>query len=135
MKGAVLGRIRVLIADDNAIVRVDLPKLLDLEGDMEVVGVAGDGKEAVELFDRLKPDVTVMDITMPRVDGIKATRQITSENPDAKVVMLSIHDTQKYKDESLKAGARAYLIKSTLFEELTETIRRISKEEYRSASL
>lgn len=123
-----MANIRVMVADDNDIIRVDLSKLLDLEEDIEVIGVATDGIEAVDFFRRLRPDIVVMDVRMPGLSGVEATRRITSESPEAKVVILSIHDRPEYREQSRKAGARAYLLKGTLFEELTETIRRVSKE-------
>jgi CheY-like chemotaxis protein len=116
-------RIRVLLADDHAIVRQGVSGLLSGYGDIEVVGQATNGEEAVEMGKRLQPDVFVMDITMPKLDGIEATRKIKKQQPDAVVIGLSVNNLPQVAEAMKKAGAVALLNKETAVEELYATIR------------
>jgi DNA-binding NarL/FixJ family response regulator len=107
------GTARVLIADDQTLFRSGLARLLDVDNRVAVVGEAVDGLEAVKLTLALKPDVVLMDIKMPNLDGIEATRRIVSENPKIKVLMLTTFETDNYVIQALKAGASGYVLKDS----------------------
>lgn len=113
---------KVLLADDHAIIRQGLCALLEKKPDFTVVGQAEDGLKAMELVEKLKPDIVIMDISMPHLNGIDATRKITSGHSGAKVIILSMHSGQRFIEEVLKAGASAYILKECLFDELNEAI-------------
>jgi two-component system response regulator NreC len=117
--------IRVLLADDHKIVRQGLRALLEKQQDMEVVAEAENGRAAVRLAAEMAPDVVIMDVTMPDMNGVEATRQILSKSPDIKVIALSIHADALFVTEMLKSGAAGYLLKDCAFEELTRAIRTI----------
>ena len=119
--------VRVLLADDHAIVREGLRALVDRLPDMEVVGEADNGRTTVVLAEKVKPTVVIMDVTMPDLNGIDATRQLLELVPDAKVVALSIHSDKRYVSGMLRAGARGYLLKESAFEELELAIRTVVK--------
>ena len=119
--------IKVLLADDHKIVRDGLRTLLEKHADIAVLGEAEDGREALQLAGKLSPDLVVMDIAMPELNGIEATRQILSEHPGIKIVALSMHSDKRFVSEMLKAGASAYLLKDCAFEELITAIRTIMK--------
>ncbi|MCK4913776.1 MAG: response regulator transcription factor [Planctomycetes bacterium] len=119
-------KIKTLIVDDHEIVRQAIAALLESEHGIEVVGEAQDGRKAVELAGLLKPDVVVMDITMPNLNGIEATRQIVREMPDTKIVALSAHCDRRSVREMLKAGASGYVPKNSAFEELICAIRNVA---------
>ena len=114
--------IRVVIADDHAIVRMTLALLLAEEDDVEVVGQAADGAEAVERARELSPDVLIMDVNMPRMNGIEATRKIASGCPSVKVIGLSMHTTDTLAKEMLQAGAVGYVPKGTPVRDLLDAI-------------
>lgn len=118
--------IRVLLSDDHRIVREGLRSLLEKEPDLEVVGEAEDGHSTVELARKLRPQVVVMDITMPGLNGIEATRRITEEVPAVKVLALSMHVDARFVERILKVGATGYLPKDCASEELTRAIRTVS---------
>lgn len=113
---------RIVIADDEGILRQGLSALIREQPDMEVVGEAQDGWQAVALAKELKPDAVVMDISMPNLNGVDATRQILAENPNIKVVALSMHPDRHYVTEILKAGALAYVLKSYFVDELVKAL-------------
>jgi len=115
--------IRIILADDHKIVRNGLRSLIEKEGDMEVVAEAEDGRTAVQLAVQLSPQVVLMDIAMPGLNGIEATRQIIAAAPQIKVIALSMHAEKRYIMEMLKAGASGYLLKDSAFEELAGAIR------------
>jgi len=117
--------IKILIADDHAVVREGTRRLLDQEDDMEVVAEASDGDEAVLLATRYKPDVTIMDISMPRLDGIEATRQIKALYPEMVVLILSAYDDDQFVFSLLEAGAAGYLLKSIHGQELIDAVRAV----------
>lgn len=130
------GAIRVLVVDDHPMVRHALCKALGEEGDIDVVGQAGDGRQALELAQELKPDVTVMDVSMPSLNGIEATRLIHSELPQTRVIGLSMLGTRRYFSEMFRAGASGYLLKNCKFDELVMAIRCVaSGQSYLSAKL
>lgn len=114
--------IRLLLVDDQDLIRRGLNALLSTDSQLEVVGEARNGQEAVTLVAQLKPDVVLMDVRMPIVDGVSGTRQICQEFPDTKVLMLTTFDDQEYVSQALQAGASGYLLKDTPFEELTQAI-------------
>ncbi len=114
--------IKVLLADDHKITREGLRSLLEKHGDMEVIGQAEQGREAVRLAGELSPDVVIMDVSMPDLNGIEATRQIVSKSADVKVIALSMHSDSMFISEMLKSGASGYLLKDCAFEELTKAI-------------
>ncbi len=116
-------KIRVLIADDHAIVREGIRALLKLSDDIEVVGEAADGHEAIEAARRLRPDVILMDIAMPGLGGLEATLEIRRENPDAKIVVLSQYEDREYVRRFLKAGVSGYVLKKAAGSALTAAIR------------
>jgi len=116
---------RILLADDHQILRDGLRALLERESDFDVVGEAENGREAVRLVRELKPDVVVMDIAMPDLNGIEAARQITSEFPKVKVVALSMHKDRRFVKGMLEAGALGYVLKASAFEEVAEAIRKV----------
>ena len=122
-------KIQLLIVDDHPIVRSGLRSLLMAESDIEVVGEATDGKEAIEQTKTLHPDVVLMDITMPNVDGLNATRQIKSSFPEVQILILSIHRSDEYFFDLLQAGASGYILKSAKTSDLLEAIRVVSKGE------
>jgi len=115
--------IRIILADDHAIVRHGLNRSFQQEKDVEVIAQAQNGRSAVQLAKELSPTVVVMDISMPDLNGIEATRQITSESPQVKVIALSMHSSKKYVTEMFKAGASGYLLKNCDFEELADAVR------------
>jgi two-component system NarL family response regulator len=122
-------RVRVLIAEDQAIVRDGLAALLGYQPDMEVVGRAADGDEAVRLYGELRPDVTLMDLRMPRRGGVEATAAIRAADPGARVVVLTTFDGDEDVYRALEAGARGYLLKDATTEELLAAIRAVSRGE------
>ncbi len=118
--------IRILLADDHGIVRQGLRSLLEKEADMEVVGEAEDGRVALNLVRELVPDIVVMDITMPNLNGVDATHRIVRELPKVKVIALSIHSNRRFVADMLKAGASGYILKECLFDELVKAIRTVA---------
>jgi DNA-binding NarL/FixJ family response regulator len=115
----------ILLADDHVLVRQGTRELLEHENDLLVVGEAGDGEEAVELAASLHPDVVIMDIAMPKMTGIEATRKIKSVQPDTAVLILSAYDDDQYIFALLEAGAAGYLLKDVPAQELVEAIRAV----------
>jgi DNA-binding NarL/FixJ family response regulator len=126
-----LARIRVLIADDQALIRRGMAMLLDAEGDIDVVGQAADGVEAVALAQQLRPDVVLMDLNMPRKSGVLATREITAALPHTKVMVLTTFDRDDLVYDAVRAGAQAYLLKDASEEEVLETVRAVHRGESR----
>lgn len=120
---AVNGPIRVIVADDHRIVRTALVHLLNATDGFEVVGEASDGCEAIELVETLSPDVVVLDFEMPAVDGLEATRQITSHCPNVRVVGLSMHDDDWMRDWMRQAGAAACVAKDAPLDQLLNALR------------
>ncbi|GAA3830329.1 response regulator transcription factor [Sphaerisporangium flaviroseum] len=115
--------IRVLIVDDHALIRRSLELALTAEPDIEVVGEASDGQEAVEIADRLLPDVVLMDVRMPRQGGIEATKVIKASVPSARIVMLTVSDEEEDLFEAIKAGATGYLLKDVQIDEVPDAVR------------
>jgi len=120
-------RITVFLADDNQGVRDEFRDLVELEGDLEVVGEAKNGRQAVAMVKKLRPAVVLMDITMPVLNGLQATLQILKALPATKVLMLSAHTEDVYVEESTKSGAMGYLVKQTAAESLCSAIREVQK--------
>jgi DNA-binding NarL/FixJ family response regulator len=119
--------ISVLLAEDHGIVREGLCKLLESEKDMRVVGQAGNGREAVSLARQLSPNVVVMDVAMPLLNGLEATRQILRARPSSRVLILSAHSDEAYVERATEAGATGYLVKQTSARYLSEAIRTIHR--------
>ena len=122
-------KIRVLIADDHAIIREGLRIMLGNQQDMIVVGIAANGREAIRLVDEHEPDVAVMDISMPELNGIEAIQQMLPRHPHMEIVVLSIHETKPYVYRALKAGAKGYLIKETAGLEVVDAVRTVHRGE------
>ena len=114
---------KILLADDHGIIRQGLRSLLSKQSDMEVVAEAEDGRKAINLVREFKPDIVIMDITMPNLNGVEATRQIKTEFAEIKVIALSIHSNRRFVADMLKVGASAYILKDCLFDELVQAIR------------
>ncbi len=113
---------RIILADDHGIMREGLRALLEKQPGIEVIAEAGNGRTTVELSRELKPDVVIIDISMPDLNGIEATRQIVAESPGVKVIALSMHSDRKFVREMLSAGASGYMLKDSAFEELDKAI-------------
>lgn len=123
-------KIRVFIADDHAILREGINALLTTSNDIEVVGEAADGIEAVDRARQLRPDVVLMDIAMPALDGLEATRRIRKENPGTRVIMLTQHEQREYVSTAMKAGASGYIPKKALASELMAAITSVYRGDY-----
>jgi DNA-binding NarL/FixJ family response regulator len=119
-------RIRILLADDHAVVRQGFKMILGAQSDMEIVGEAGNGREAVERAEELRPDIVVMDVAMPELNGIEATRRLASSAPHTRVVALSMHKDSVYVREILRAGARGYLLKDSPAGDLVSAVRAVA---------
>jgi DNA-binding NarL/FixJ family response regulator len=120
---------RILIADDHGIVRGGMKLLIDRQPDMEVIAEAEDGVDAFEQAVRAKPDLCVLDVSMPRMTGLQAARQIKAHLPDTQVVILSMHDDQRYVFDALKAGASGYVLKREVDSALLDAIRAVHRGE------
>jgi DNA-binding NarL/FixJ family response regulator len=120
---------RILVADDQALVRVGLRKILDVEPELEVVGEAGDGEEAVAEARRLRPDVALMDIRMPVLDGIEATRRIVAAQPETRVLVLTTFGLDAYVFDALRAGASGFMLKDAPPEEIAAAVRIVARGE------
>ena len=121
--------IKILLADDHRIMREGLRSLIEKEPDMEVIAEAEDGRRTVRLAGELSPDVAVVDISMPELNGIEAANQITSKNPDVKVLALSMHSDEHFVMGMLRAGASGYLLKDCAADELCSAIRTVIADE------
>ncbi|MBV9083447.1 MAG: response regulator transcription factor [Acidobacteriaceae bacterium] len=119
--------IKILLADDHTIVRHGLKLILSAHSDLEVIGEAGNGRDAVELAQKLKPDIVVMDVAMPELNGIEATRRMVAANARIKVLVLSMHKEAVYVREILRAGARGYILKDAIDTELLNAVRSVAK--------
>ena len=117
--------IRILVIDDHPIVRQGLVAILNDQADMTIVGQADNGREGIELFCKHQPDITLLDLRMPEVGGVEAIATIRADYPDANIIMFTIYDTDEDIYQGLRAGARAYLLKDTPFEEIIEVIRTV----------
>ena len=122
-----MGSIRIVLAEDHVVVRESIRQFLDREPDLEVVGEASDGEEAVQLAERLKPDVVVMDVAMPNVNGIEATKRIKELCPSTAVLALTAYDYEQYIFALLDVGAAGYLLKDVSTSELTDAIREVNR--------
>ena len=120
-------KITVILADDHTVVRQGLRALLEAEEDMSVVGEAENGRQAVQMAKRLHPDVVVMDIAMPLLNGLEATRQVSQESPKSKVIILSSYSDDEYVQQLTDAGASGYLVKQTAAQDLVAAIREATK--------
>jgi DNA-binding NarL/FixJ family response regulator len=120
---------RIMLVDDQALLRVGFRMLLDAEDDLDVVAEAADGAEAVAVADRVRPDVILMDVRMPGLDGIEATRRITGARPDCKVIVLTTFDLDEYAFGGLRAGASGFLLKDAKPAELVAAIRAVASGE------
>lgn len=120
-----MNKIRVFLADDHLILREGIRSLLEKVPDIEMVGEAGEGEEAVAKVEQLVPDVVLMDITMPGLNGLEATRQIKQKNPQVKVLILTMHETDQYLSQMLRAGASGYVVKTTATSELISAVRAV----------
>jgi two-component system, NarL family, response regulator NreC len=122
-------RIRILLVDDHAVVRQGFRMILGAQADMEIAGEAANGREAVELAASLHPDIVVMDVAMPELNGIEATRRITAEDSHIRVIALSMHKDSVYVREILRAGARGYLLKDSGADDLVKAVRAVAAGE------
>ena len=128
--------IRILLADDHRILREGLRSLLVQQPDITVVGEASDGEAAVALARELRPDLVIMDVVMPGLDGVAATRRIRAECPDTRVIALSMHSDRRFVSEMLRAGALGYLVKDSAFEELNQAVKTVmANRPYLSAAI
>lgn len=125
--------VRLLIADDHPLVRQALRGMLEREPDIEIVGEAENGREAVHLCRALDPNLVLMDVRMPEMDGLEATRAIKHEHPEVAVLMVTMHDNQDYMQEATKAGAAGYVLKDASGEELISAVRRVARRDGRGA--
>ncbi len=119
--------IRTLIVDDNAGFRRRVKEFLASEPDIEVIGEAADGREAILKARELQPDLVLMDVRMPGINGLEATRQLKDEMPKLKVIILTIYDLQEYREAALASGASGYVVKKNLVQELLPAIRRVAQ--------
>lgn len=122
-----LSPLRILLADDHTVVRQGLRKVLEERSDWEVVAEAGDGREAVRQAEELKPDVAIIDIAMPLLNGIEATRQIVKRLPATRVLVLTMHSDEAYVNQILQAGATGYLLKDSADVDLIQAVTAVSK--------
>ncbi|MBV9786883.1 MAG: response regulator transcription factor [Chloroflexi bacterium] len=118
--------IRVLLVDDQKLIRQGIQTLLELEPDLEVVGAAENGREAIAAVERLQPDVALMDVRMPEMDGVAATRVLTERFPQVGVIILTTFDDDEYVFEGLKAGARGYLLKDVSSDDIAAAVRTVA---------
>jgi|SRR5215210_1459082 len=123
------GPARLLLADDHDLIRSGLRHMLSREQDLEVVGEATNGLEAVELCRRLKPDLVLMDVRMPEMDGLKASRQVKAEQPEVSVLVVSAYENPEYMFEALKAGAAGYVLKGSPNSQIIGSIHRVLEGE------
>lgn len=119
--------VTILLADDHTIVRQGLAKLLESEPDLKVIGEASNGREAIEKVETLKPDIVLMDIGMPQLNGIEAVRQIKKKQPHIKVIILSMHSHERFISEALSLGATGYLMKDSTGRDIVKAIRAATK--------
>ncbi|MGB8955697.1 MAG: response regulator transcription factor [Tumebacillaceae bacterium] len=117
--------IRVLLCDDHTILRDGLRNLLNAEPDIEVVGEAADGQQALELIEELQPDVTIMDINMPGLNGVDTVERLTARDPNLRILMLTMYDHDEYLFRTIRAGARGYLLKDSPVSEVIDAIRKV----------
>src|SRR5687767_15031109 len=119
--------LRILLADDHTVVRQGLRKVLEEREDWQVVAEAGDGREAVRLASELTPDVAIIDIAMPLLNGIETTRQIAKRSPDTRILVLTMHSDEAYVHQILQAGATGYLLKDSADVDLLQAVEAVSK--------
>jgi len=124
-----MSKIRVMIAEDHSMIRQGLKQLIELEDDMKVVVEAADGVQAVNFYSIEKPDVVLMDINMPQINGLQALEEIKKAHPDAKIIMLTIHQEREYLFQSLRLGAGGYILKDADGAVLVEAIRKVYEGE------
>lgn len=120
-----MNRITILLAEDHTVVREGFRRMLDFERDFELVGEAQHGRQAVAMVARLRPEVVLMDIAMPQLNGLEATRQILKRFPGTRVVMLSAHNDDAYVESAIEAGAKGFLLKQASFREICDAIRKV----------
>jgi DNA-binding NarL/FixJ family response regulator len=122
-----MSHLRILLADDHTVVRQGLRKVLEEQPDWEVVAEAGDGREAIRQAEHLKPDVAILDVAMPLLNGIEATRQITKRLPHVRVLILTMHADEAYVTQILKAGASGYLLKDSADVDLVQAVAEVAR--------
>ncbi len=126
MQSPMPSKITILLADDHALVRMGFRRILEDDPEISVIGEAGTGKEAVRLASELRPQVVIMDCAMPEMNGIEATRKILEHNPDALVLMLSMHSEETLVSQALEAGAHGYLLKNAMDLDLVKAVKSIA---------
>jgi len=122
-------KVRILVVDDHAIVREGVRMILAKENDLEVVGEAGDGQQALDLTELLRPDVIIMDISMPGMGGIEATQTVRAKHPEVQVLALTMHEDESYVFQLLRAGAAGYVLKRAAAQDLVQAVRAAAKGE------
>ena len=125
-----MSSIKIVLADDHPMLRQGIRQRLEQERDLEVIGEASDGEEVIRMACELIPDVIIIDIGMPKIGGLEATRQIKTENPAISILVLSVHDEEEYVMGVLEAGASGYLLKSSYGEELVNAVRAVGAGEF-----
>ncbi len=120
-------RITVLLAEDHMVVREGFRKMLEMEADFQIVGEAQDGRQAVAMIKKLRPAVVLMDIAMPRLNGLEATRQVLKDCPETRIIMLSAHSDDAYVEDANNAGAKGFLLKQSSANAVCEAIREVEK--------